>query len=58
VNPRKQRQALRQVINHMRAGAHTLVEAGLPLSLDEVTRLIQTLERHYRELPGREERVA
>lgn len=53
MNPRRQRETLRSVINQLRAGTHALVDAHLPGSVDECTRLIQTLERHYKELPAR-----
>ena len=56
MTPRRQREILREAITNMRASAHTLIDAELFGSLDEVARTITTLERHYKELPrGRKE---
>lgn len=48
---RKQREGLRNVINYLRPAVYMLADARLTLSQDEMTRLIQTLERHLKELP-------
>jgi hypothetical protein len=51
MNARKQRAALREVTDSLRAHMHTLIDLELFGSVDELARTIQTLERHHSELP-------